>query len=168
MSLRGGEADVAIRLSPRPRRGAPMGNAGSPRRGRRPLSSRLASPERGGGRAACGEAGGGAAVQEKMIIRCDLRLFQPLSHRRQTAATAPLAGEPAPLHAAGDGVRLVVPGKHIGLTLFLVFSDRCGNCRFPSSDTGGGNPQFLDVPIKKRKNIPLEKRKIPVDRRRFR
>ena len=87
----------------------------------------------------------------KGFVRWTLCFLQPLSRRRQTAATAPPAGEPAPLHAAGDGVRLAVPGKHIGLTLFLVLSDRCGNCRFPSSATGGGNLQFLDVPLEKQK-----------------
>ena len=39
-------------------------------------------------------------------------------------------------------VHLAVREEHFGLTLFLVFFDRCGNCEFPSSATGGGNPQF--------------------------
>ena len=32
--------------------------------------------------------------------------------------------------------------KPFGLTLILRFFDRCGNSGFPSSATGGGNPQF--------------------------
>ena len=38
--------------------------------------------------------------------------------------------------------RLAVPEKCCGLTLILAFFDRCRNCGFPSSATGGGNPQF--------------------------
>ena len=41
-----------------------------------------------------------------------------------------------------DSFRLAVPEKCIGLTLILAFFDRCGNSGFPSSATGGGNPQF--------------------------
>ncbi len=39
---------------------------------------------------------------------------------------------------------LAVPEKPFGLTLILRFRffDRCGNCEFPSSATGGGNSQF--------------------------
>ena len=39
-------------------------------------------------------------------------------------------------------VHLAVPEKPFGLTLILRFFDRCGNCEFPSSATGGGNSQF--------------------------
>ena len=39
-------------------------------------------------------------------------------------------------------VHLAVPEKHFGLTLFLVFFDRCGNCGLASSATGGARPQF--------------------------
>ena len=39
-------------------------------------------------------------------------------------------------------VRFAVPEKCCGLTLILAFFDRCRNCGFPSSATGGGNPQF--------------------------
>ena len=39
-------------------------------------------------------------------------------------------------------VRFAVPEKCCGLTLPLAFFDRCRNCGFPSSATGGGNPQF--------------------------
>ena len=43
---------------------------------------------------------------------------------------------------ADDSLRLAVPEKPFGLTLILRFFDRCGNSGFPSSATGGGNPQF--------------------------
>ena len=39
-------------------------------------------------------------------------------------------------------VHLAVPENPIGLALILGIFDRCGNCEFPSSATGGGNPQF--------------------------
>ena len=38
--------------------------------------------------------------------------------------------------------RLAVPGKHFGLKLFLVFSDRCGKSALPSSATGSGSTLF--------------------------
>ena len=37
---------------------------------------------------------------------------------------------------------LAVPGKHFGLALFLVFSDRCGNCALAASAPGSARPQF--------------------------
>ena len=39
-------------------------------------------------------------------------------------------------------IHLAVPEKRCGLTLFLAFFDRCGNCRLPSSATGSGSLQF--------------------------
>ena len=38
--------------------------------------------------------------------------------------------------------RLAVPGECCGLTLFLAFSDRCGNCELASSATDSASPQF--------------------------
>jgi hypothetical protein len=35
-----------------------------------------------------------------------------------------------------------VPGKHFGLALILVFSDRCGKSALPSSATGSGSTLF--------------------------
>ena len=37
---------------------------------------------------------------------------------------------------------LAVPGKHFGLALILVFSDRCGKSALPSSATGSGSTLF--------------------------
>ena len=39
-------------------------------------------------------------------------------------------------------IHLAVPGKHFGLTLILVFSDRCGKEALPSSATGSGSAPF--------------------------
>ncbi len=39
----------------------------------------------------------------------------------------------APPKAGGELLHLAVPGKHIGLTLILVFSDRCGKSTIASS-----------------------------------
>ena len=60
---------------------------------------------------------------------------------------SPCTGEPIreeypPVSLTADSVRLAVPEKRCGLTLFLALFDRCGNCGFPFSATGGGNPQF--------------------------
>ena len=125
---------------------APPENLGSPRRGRRPRRSAL-PPLKGEVAEPLAAKPEGSQIHRKGACSLDFALLTtPQSPPSNGGDSSPCRGAHA-AHPAGDGVRLAVPGKHIGLTLFLVFSDRCGNCRFPSSATGGGNPQFLDVPI---------------------
>ena len=74
---------------------------------------------------------------------------QPLGSPRAAAwgelALAPERGKPImrPLSVASRHLlHLAVPGKHIGLTLILVFSDRCGKSTIASSAPGSAMALF--------------------------
>ncbi len=65
----------------------------------------------------------------------------------------------SPVCALGkEAAHLAVPEKPVGLSLFLRFFDRCGNCGLPASAPGSGSPQFPGV-FDTHSNLPAAKEK---------